>query len=320
MKLFITGASGFLGKNLLARFSKSHQCVALIRKQESSSSAKILGVEVVTGDLEGLTPEMMNGCDIVIHTAALAKPFGKRVDFTKANVDGTRRVVDCARKAGVKRLIHISTEAVCFKGRDLVGIDESAPILDYPRYDYAFSKAQAEKIVRAANIAGTFETIVLRPSWIWGPGDTNALTMMVTMVKSGKFMWVDHGRARKTTTFIHNLIDAIECAFKNGTPGEFYFINDAEYRPLKQFLVPMLETQGVIAPEKSVPGWLIRIVGSLAERWWKLSGQKGKPAGTRMEADFMASEIVISCEKAKRELDWKPLISIDQGLKTLKSG
>ncbi|TWW12252.1 hypothetical protein E3A20_02510 [Planctomyces bekefii] len=130
-------------------------------------------------------------------------------------------------------------------------------------------------------------------------------------------MWVDHGRARKTTTYIQNLIDAIECSFDKGTPGEAYFINDGEYRPLREFLVPMLATQGVKTPEKSVPSWLIRIVGALAESWWNLSGQKGKPAGTRMEADFMSSEVVISCEKAKRELEWKPRVSIEQGLKSL---
>lgn len=319
MKIFITGASGFLGKHLLRRLASQHECIALVRSSDAAKSIQALGATAVSGSLDNVSADMMRGCDVVIHTAALAKPYGKRADFIRTNVEGTRRVVDNARKAGVKRLIHISTEAVCFKGRDLIDIDETAPTLCYPKYGYAFSKAVAEKIVLQANQTGTFETLAIRPSWIWGPGDTNALPMMVEMVNSGKFMWVDNGQARKTTTYVESLVDAIECALTKGSGGEAYFVNDCEYRSLKDFLTPMLATQGLSIPEKSVPGWLIRLVGSLAESWWNLTGQRGKPAGTRLEADFMSSEIVIRCNKAKRELGWQPRISIAQGLEALKS-
>jgi nucleoside-diphosphate-sugar epimerase len=316
MDIFLTGGTGFLGGKILERLGGKHSFRALIRNHSAGNNLEKKGVQVYFGDLSDIQSNYLKDVDAVIHAAALAKPYGKAEDFQRINIDGTRKLIEVARSAGVKKFIHISTEAVCFQGKSLIDIDETAPVLQTPMYDYAYSKAVAEKLVLEANHKD-FQTIALRPSWIWGPGDTNALPMMVEMVQSGKFMWVDKGSARKTTTYIYNLIDAIESTLDTSVSGKVYFINDGEYRTLKEFLTPLLATQGLSIPEKSVPGWLIRTVGMIAESIWKLTGRKGKPAGTRLEANFMSSEIVIKNDLAKKELNWKPRFTIEQGIEEI---
>ena len=313
MKIFITGATGFLGSKIIEQFQDKYSLSILVRNKDLLSKLKEKNITSHYGDLSTIQTEMLNEIDTVIHTAALARPYGKWEDFYHSNVEGTKNLLEKSIAANVKKFIYISTEAVCFQGKDLIEIDERINVLQYQKYDYAYSKMLAEKAVIEAG-SDNFLTISLRPSWIWGPGDTNALPMMIDMVKQNKFMWVDQGKARKTTTYIYNLIDAIEASLHLLETRKIYFINDGEYRSLKNFLTPLLATQGVSIPEKSVPGWLIRTVGKIAELSWRLGGRKGRPAGTRLEADFMSSEILIKNDLARQELNWKPRFSIDEGI------
>lgn len=318
MRIFITGASGFVGGEVVRRLGAEHQFLALARGEAASARVRALGATAVAGDLEAVRPEHLGGCQAVIHAAALARPYGRRDEYWRANVDGTRRLVEAARAAGVRRFVHVSTEAVCFDGGDLIDLDETRPLPVRHRYDYCASKAEGERHVLAAAAPGRFEPIALRPSWVWGPGDTNALPMMVDMVKAGKFMWVDAGRAVKTTTHVANLVEGIRLALTAGTPGKAYFVNDAQPLPLRDFLTRLMATQGLALPGKSVPGWLIQLVGGLAETAWRLGGSRGKPAGTRLEAAFMRAQVSIRCDLARRELGWRPVVTIDEGLAELR--
>src|SRR5690606_23929780 len=102
-------------------------------------------------------------------------------------------------------------------------------------YPYSRTKAQAERLVRDANTAD-FTTIVLRPRFIWGPGDTTLLPTIETMAREGKFMWVDYGRARTSTTHIANLVHAIDLALTKGFGGEAYFILDDGVRTMREMI------------------------------------------------------------------------------------
>lgn len=317
MKVFLTGATGFLGGKILEQLQEKYEFRLLVRDTKAIKKFNAQNIETIQGDLLSVTADNLKGVDVVVHTAALAKPYGKRRDFEEINVKGTENIVNAAKLAGVKRFVHISTEAVCFFGKDLINIDEKAPVLHYPKYGYAFSKALAEKFVLGST-TNDFSTVALRPSWIWGPGDTNALPMMVELIKNDKFMWVDHGIARKTTTYVYNLVAAIDASIQSNCTGEAFFVNDGEYLTLKDFLTQLMATQNISIPKKSVPGWFIRIIGALAESVWNITGQRGKPAGTRMEADFMSREIVISNERAKKILGWNPKFTISEGMKSLK--
>ena len=97
---------------------------------------------------------------------------------------GTENVIAACRAAGVRRLVHVGTEAALMAGTPLVNVDEEAPLRPDSPALYPSSKAKAEQRVRAANGDG-LETVVIRPRFVWGRGDTTLLPALVELVRSG---------------------------------------------------------------------------------------------------------------------------------------
>ncbi len=124
----------------------------------------LYGAAPVRCDLDAVGPEHLAGVDAVVHCAAYVEEWGTRDDFWKGNVEGTTRMLDVARRAGVGRFIHIGTEAALFDGHDLVDIDETFPYPTRQRYLYSETKAEAERRVLAANGDG-LTTISIEGTW-----------------------------------------------------------------------------------------------------------------------------------------------------------
>src|SRR5690606_10331258 len=122
-----TGASGFVGGHLAEALSKEHEVAAMARSEASAAKVRAYGARPVSCALGQVDREHLAGVDVVIHAAARVEDWGTRAEFWAANVDGTRQLVEAAKAAGVRRFIHIGTEAVLFAGHDLVDVDESAP-------------------------------------------------------------------------------------------------------------------------------------------------------------------------------------------------
>jgi nucleoside-diphosphate-sugar epimerase len=223
MRIFITGASGFIGGAIAKALAPDHEVLAMSRREESDRSIEALGARPVRCDLENLRAEDLPPFDVAIHCAAWVEPWGTRSEFWNANVEGTVRMLDAARSAGAHRFIHISTEAVLWRGQHLRDVDESYPLVDESPYLYSETKAEAERRVLAANDAG-FETLAIRPRFVWGPGDRTLAPELKKMVESGAFVWLDGGRARTSTTHIENLVHAVELALEKGprTSAAFY--------------------------------------------------------------------------------------------------
>ena len=117
---------------------------------------------------------MLVGAEVVVHAAAFVEEWGTREQFWQGNVEGTTRMLAAAKAGGVRRFLHVGTEAALFDGHDLRDVDESAPYPARQRYLYSETKAEAERRVLAANAAG-FETLSVRPRLVWGPRDTSVL-------------------------------------------------------------------------------------------------------------------------------------------------
>jgi nucleoside-diphosphate-sugar epimerase len=254
MRIFITGASGFVG-GAAARhlFAGGHQVAAMSRSERSDAAIRALGAEPVRCDLESIAAQHLAGCEAVIHCAAFVESWGPRDAWYRGNVLGTKAVLAAAEVAGVRRFVHIGTEAALIHGQDLHDADESYPLAPDSPYPYCATKAQAEALVRAANVPGRFETIVLRPRFIWGPGDTTLLPLIVAMAKAGQWTWIGNGAARTSTTHIANLVHAIELALTKGVPGAAYFILDDGSVTMKEIISGMAASQSVSLPDKSLP-------------------------------------------------------------------
>jgi nucleoside-diphosphate-sugar epimerase len=320
MKIFVTGASGFVGGAATRRLLQAgHTVLAMSRSAGSDAVIAGLGGEAVRCDLETVSASHLQGCEVVVHAAAFVEAWGDADAWERANVGGTRRMLKAAREAGVKRFIHIGTEAALIHGQDLHDVDESYPLAFDSPYPYCWTKARAEQAVREANDpqAG-FATLVLRPRFIWGPGDTTLLPVILQMAKAGRWTWIDHGRALTSTTCIDNLVQAIELALTAGKPGEAYFILDDGTRSLREIISALAAAAGVSLGDKSIPGWLAALLGWLCEGLWRTFSLKGEPPLTRHAAMVMRRECTLSGNKARTELGYVPAVSVEQGLQRLR--
>jgi nucleoside-diphosphate-sugar epimerase len=140
-----------------------------------------------------------------------------------------------ARAAKVPRLIHVSTEAVLADGKPIIAADETRPRTTRPAAPYPLSKGLAEERVLAANRDG-LATIIVRPRFIWGAGDTNLIPKIVETVKRGRFGWIGGGHYPTSTCHVDNVVEGILLAAERGAPGEIYFLTDGEPADFRDFL------------------------------------------------------------------------------------
>jgi nucleoside-diphosphate-sugar epimerase len=316
-EIFITGASGFVGGAIVRALASKHSIRALSRSAQSDATIAALGAKPVRGELGKIAPELLQGSAAVIHCAAFVKQWGTRKEFWSANVDGTRQLIDAARDANVPRFIHIGTEAALFHGQSMRDIDETYPYPERTPFLYSETKAAAERLVLAAG-SPSFQAISIRPRFVWGPGDQTILPVLVTMVRSGRFVWIDGGRAQTSTTHIANLVRGVELALEAGRGGQAYFVTDDGATTMRAFLTELLATRDLTPPEKSIPGWLARSLGASTETLWRTLHLAKEPPLTRFAAALMSRDCTISSEKARRELGYTPVISRAEGLAALR--
>lgn len=319
-EIFVTGGSGFVGGAAIVRFIKEgHSVRAMSRSERSDKALEGLGAEPVRCDLEDVAAGHMSGSEIVVHSAAYVESWGPKDAWDKINVGGTKRMLTAAKDAGVKRFIHIGTEAALIHGQALNDADETNPLALKSPYPYCRTKAWAEKVVRDANDVGGLETIVLRPRFIWGPGDATILPLVKKMSVDDSWMWINHGKAMTSTTHVYNLVEGIVLAFTKGTPGEPYFILDDGRVTLHEIISRLADTQDVALSDRSLPLWLAETIGWSLETIWRLFGLKSEPALTRHAVMVMSRDCTLIGDKARRELGYRPIVTLDDGMTALKA-
>lgn len=315
MRIFVTGGSGFVGSHLLRALSDKHDIRAMARSDRSAEAVSALGATPVRCGLSDVDAGHLGDAEVVVHAAAHVDDWGDPADFWKVNVDGTRRLLVAARKAGVGRFIHIGTEAGLFAGQDLVDIDETQRPPAVHRFHYCETKAEAERLVLAENTDG-FATLSLRPRLVWGPGDNTLLPGVLQMAAAGRFVWIDHGQAWTSCTHVGNLVHAIELALTRGSGGQAYFVVDAEQHTMRDLVTALARTAGVELPHASVPAWLLRPLAAVVERGFGLMS-KQRPPLTRHAVALMSCATTIHSDRAARELGYAPVIGFEEGLKRM---
>jgi nucleoside-diphosphate-sugar epimerase len=316
---FVTGGSGFIGGRLLRRLIADGVAVrALARSEGSAAAVGELGAEPVLGDLgdADAIAAGADGCDVAFHLAAKVEEWGPLEDFERVNFGGTRSALNGCARAGVRRFVHCGTEAALMAGEPLVQVDETAPLRPDSPASYPSTKAKAERAVRDAS-REAFETVVLRPRFVWGAGDTTLLPEMVAMVEAGRFAWVAGGGNLTATTHVDNVVEGLLLAAARGMPGEPYFVTDGEPVVFREFISALLETQGVEPPDRTLPKWLAAGISVVGEAAWRVLPLRGQPPLTRFTYWVLTQECTIDISKARSELGYQPVRSREEGLAEL---
>jgi len=316
MRIFVTGASGFVGGHLTEALSKHHEVLAMARSEKSAASVARFGAKPVRAELGAVRPEDLAGVDAIVHAAAFVEEWGTRDQFWQANVEGTAQLLASAKAAGVKRFVHVGTEAAIFDGHDLVDVHETHPYPARQRYLYSETKAEAERRVLAAN-GPAMTALSVRPRFVWGPRDTSVLPAVLRMAEAGSFAWLDGGRHRTSTTHVANLVHALSRALERGRGGEAYFVADDGERTIRDFLTALAATQGVDLGARSLPAFVARPIARAIEATWRLFGIRKAPPMTRFAIDMMSSTVTVRTDKARADLGYAPVISVDEGMRAM---
>ncbi|HEY2600593.1 MAG TPA: NAD-dependent epimerase/dehydratase family protein [Thermoleophilaceae bacterium] len=317
--VFVTGGSGFIGQRLVRRLVDEGNVVfALARSDRSGELLEELGALPMPGNLADVDSlaAAAKECELAFHAAAEVVEWGPRWRFEKTNVDGTARVIAACREAGVRRLVHVSTEAVLLAGEPLVNVDETAPLRPDSKAPYCSTKAKAEQLVRDANRDG-LETVCVRPRLVWGAGDTTVLPGLVDTIEAGKFAWIGGGEHLTDTTHVDNVVEGLLLAARRGTPGSVYFVTDGEPMVFRDFVTRLVGTQGVMPPDRSVPVAPAMRGAAMGETLWRVLHLPGSPPLTRMAVWLSSLEATINIALARAELDYEPVRTLDEGLAEL---
>jgi nucleoside-diphosphate-sugar epimerase len=320
MKVFVTGGSGFVGRNLIATLlARGDSVVALARSLSAMQTVRELGAEPLAGDLVDVAAMTagMSGAAVVYHCAAKVEDWGDPAEFQRVNVDGTAHVLDAARQAKVRRVVHVSTEAVLADGTPIHNADETRPRAQKPIGLYPSSKGAAEALALEGNRDG-LEVVVVRPRFIWGKGDTAILPKLIEVMRKGQFAWIGGGRYLTSTCHVRNVCEGALLAAERGVPGEIYFLTDGEPVEFRGFISSMAATQGVDAGSRSIPYGLVYALAWSSELAWRLLRLSGRPLVSRMAVILTGNEVTVNDAKARRELGYQSLVTREAGLAEMK--
>ena len=325
MKLLVTGGGGFLGQALCRGLvARGHDVTSFNRGHYPELDA--IGVRQLQGDLadrETIMAAFADGFDAVFHNAAKAGAWGSVDSYHRANVLGTRHVLDACRAHGIGRLVYTSTPSVTHRATHPVagGTADDVPYGEHLKAPYAATKLEAEKLVLAAN-DDVLATIALRPRLIWGPGDAQLLPRIAERARAGRLRLVGGGHNLVDTTYIDNAAQAHFDAFEHLAPGaacagRAYFISNGEPKPMREIVNGLLAAVGAPPVTKSLPFPVAYAIGATCEALWTLLPMRGEPPLTRFLAEQLATTHWYDMAPARRDFGYVPRVSIAEGLRRL---
>jgi len=306
-RVFITGALGFVGRALAARYRElgAETCGLDVRADSS------LGV--MAGDVSKPEEwqETVNGCDLVIHTAAIVTNNVSRDEAYRVNVLGTRWVLDAAIRAGVKRFVHISSlAAMRFILDDQA--DETAPVMPTGN-PYVDTKIAGEQTVLAAHAASEIPCTIIRPADVYGPGSRPWTVIPVQMIKKGLFLLPAHGRGVFRAIYIDDLVNGVVLAAERDEGiGQIFILGGEKAVTCEMFFGHYHRMLGKGAPRAmSTPAAV-----AIAEVGRVLFTLLGKPTELgRGAMEMLSKKNTVSNAKAHRLLGWQPQFDLDEGMR-----
>ncbi|PIU19309.1 MAG: 3-beta hydroxysteroid dehydrogenase [Elusimicrobia bacterium CG08_land_8_20_14_0_20_59_10] len=324
MKALVTGGGGFLGGAIAELLLAEGAEVRSFSRGDYPRLAA-LGAECLRGDItdKAAVAEACRGCDTVFHAAAKVGMWGRYRDFYRTNVLGTANLLEAAKQNGISRFIFTSTPSVIYPGGDVEGWDETAP---YPaRFDsfYAGTKAEAEKLVLAAN-SPELATAALRPHLVWGPGRDHMIATIAARGKAGKLRRIGDFNKLIDTTYIADAARAHWQAAQKLSPGascagKAYFISQGDPRPNWDIINMILEAAGAAPVTKKVPYCAAYAAAAALESVWRLAGAESEPPLTRFVLQQLTTAHWFDISAARRDLGYSPQISIADGMKRLSA-
>jgi nucleoside-diphosphate-sugar epimerase len=319
VRVLLTGATGFIGRNLAEKlFARGHRVRALVRASSRTADLEALGAELARGDVTApdALPGAVDGCDLVIHLAGVVKALG-REEYFRVNALGTRSLaLACAGARPRPRLVLASSLAAAGPaalGRPRREEDPPAPVSLYGE-----SKLAAEREVR--DLAGRVEAVILRPPIVYGPGDKELLPALFRMARLGVVLKAGLGDKRYSVVHVEDLCDAILAAAEHGKAvgregnEGTYFVSDGgehAWEDIGRAAFDAVGARGRVVAIPEAVGWLVA-AGSAV-----VSGLTGLPAMLSFDKmnEIRQAAWTCSIDRARRELGYAPRFALAEGMR-----
>ena len=307
MKIFVTGATGFLGSHVARQLlARGTELRLLVRPTSRLDNIADLAAERVTGDLRDVKSlrQGMAGCEFVFHVAADYRLWApQRQELYQSNVDGTRNILEAARDSGVRRVIYTSSVATMGFGNNGHLTDERSPVaLSHMIGDYKRSKFMAEQWALEAGRSGQ-NVVLVNPTTPVGERD-------IKPTPSGQII-LDFLR-RKFPAYVDtglNLVDVVDCAeghllaMEKAQPGERYILG-GENLTLKQILDKLAAITGLASPKSKLP-YAVALATGVVDTLVTGKMLKREPRVTIDAVRMGRKKMFVTSAKAERELGWK---------------
>ena len=310
----VTGANGFTASYVCRQLlEKGYKVRGLVRKNADMKLIDGVSIDLCYADLALDTDfsSVMDGIDVVYHIAAAYRTENvPRKYFWDVNVEGTRKLLEAAKKAGVKKFVHSSTVGV-------QGDIKNPPATEEYRYGpgdyYQESKVDGEKLVLEFHKKEKFPIAIVRPVGIYGPGDTRFLKLF-KHIYNGKFRMIGDGKVLYHMTYVEDLARGfILAGEKEESVGEIFTIGGEGYLTLGELVDKIASILNKQIPKLRIPVWPVWFGGLLCEIACKPFGIS--PPIYRRRVDFFVKDRAFDISKAKRVLGYSPKVSLDEGLK-----
>lgn len=307
MNILVTGATGFVGRFLCTRLLAEGWSVRGTLLASETSVSLVKGVDpVVIEPIGSDTPwaQALNGIDTVIHLAARvhimddpsADPLA---EFRKVNTDGSRQLAREASKAGVKRLVFISTIKVNGEESAIPYTEKSS---SQPTDPYGISKWEAEQALRLIEAETGLEVVVARPTLVYGPGVKANFFKLMKTVKLGIPIPLASINNNRSLIYIGNLVDALTvCAVHPAASGKTFLVSDGEDVSTPELIRRTASALGFQARLLPFPLSLLLIAGKLT----------GKIAAVNR----LSGSLTVDSSRIRLELGWKPPFTMEVGLR-----
>jgi nucleoside-diphosphate-sugar epimerase len=307
--VFITGASGFIGRALMARYAALGCRVAGVDMVADPAR------NVVAGDIT--QPQawaaQARDCDLFIHTAAVVSLSAPWAEYRAVSVQAVRQVLDVAIAAGAQRFVHFSSIAAM--GFDYPpGADERHPVVTGPDYRYGVAKGVSEHVVLAAHAAGEMACTVVRPGDVYGPGSRAWILEPLHMARKGRLLLPDGGSGTFTPVYVDDLLDGVMLAA--GLPagaGQIFILAGEGGVPCRDFFAHHWHWAGRRGVPPSLP---LAVAARLTSALWAVNRLRGVRDEASPDAMYMfARPGAYSIEKARRLLGYAPRVTLAEGMR-----
>ena len=308
-KVLITGANGFIGNMLMAHYRA--QGIPVVGVDLSGN-----GLDISQGDIgqPETISQLLQDCDVVVHTAALVSNSIADADMWRVNVLATRNLVAAAEKYKVRRFVQISS--IVAYGNSAEGeLDEEQPV-HADGGSYVLTKLASEHSVLAATANSAMELVIIRPGDVYGPGSRPWVILPIEAINKGQFMLPAKGEGFFRPIFIDDLICGIALAVSTKeAAGEIFNLSCEGYMTTAEFFSHHYQWMNKRGPLKVSTG-LAMFAASAATKLAQMTGGVNE-ASTATVAQ-LCTKSWFSIAKAERLLGWKPEVTFEDGIQRSK--